>query len=254
MKKIELTLLSHNVKIGDKTPTITPNVTEDCLFIKDGNIVGFYLRKMPEKMCKIADLANQELLSDRVPKSIMRRSSGLLNAENEVKQFSTIIGSIPPKPHMRRPYPSRSSVHQNKKADNFVKAMILLYREGAKLIQELAPDIYERQKKIIQENVKEKWRFGELFTSSISNFNIAAPYHIDKANLPNCVNIIICKRKDSTGGNTTIPDYGATVDSCDNSMLVYPAVDNIHGVTPIIPTKKDGYRNTLVFYPLKGFK
>jgi len=254
MKKIELTLLSHNIKIGDKTPTIKPNITEDCLFIKDGEIVGFYLRRMPEKMCKIAELANYELLSDRVPKSMMRRSSGLLNAENEVQQFSTIIGSIPAKPHMRRPYPSRSSVHQKKEADNFVKAMILLCREGEKLIKEIAPNIYERQKKIIQENVDEKWRFGELFTSSISNFNIAAPYHIDKANLLTCVNIIVCKRKDSTGGNTTIPDYGATVDSCDNSILVYPAVSNVHGVTPIIPTKKDGYRNTLVFYPLKGFK
>jgi hypothetical protein len=29
---------------------------------------------------------------------------------------------------------------------------------------------------------------------------------------------------------------------------------NVHGVTPIVPTSKDGYRNSLVFYPLKAFK
>jgi hypothetical protein len=37
-------------------------------------------------------------------------------------------------------------------------------------------------------------------------------------------------------------------------MLVYPAWRNVHGVTPIIPLKEGGYRNSLVFYPLKAFK
>ena len=45
-----------------------------------------------------------------------------------------------------------------------------------------------------------------------------------------------------------------TMDSSDNSMLVYPAWRNVHGVTPIVATKEGGYRNSLVFYPLKAFK
>jgi hypothetical protein len=32
-----------------------------------------------------------------------------------------------------------------------------------------------------------------------------------------------------------------------------PAWENVHGVTPIIPTFDGGYRNSLVFYPLKAF-
>lgn len=40
----------------------------------------------------------------------------------------------------------------------------------------------------------------------------------------------------------------------DYSILVYPAWRNVHGVTPIIPTHEGGYRNSLVFYPLKAFK
>jgi hypothetical protein len=44
------------------------------------------------------------------------------------------------------------------------------------------------------------------------------------------------------------------MDSSDNSMLVYPAWRNVHGVTPIVPTHEGGYRNSLVFYPLKAFK
>jgi len=36
-------------------------------------------------------------------------------------------------------------------------------------------------------------------------------------------------------------------------MLVYPAWRNVHGVTPITATHDGGYRNSLVFYPLKAF-
>ena len=253
MKRVELVQIPHNVKIGDTCGDIEPNVTEDCVFYADGEPVGFYIKQITGKLAQFIDVANAELLSDRVPKSVMRRSSGLTNSENEVEQYSTIIGSCPPKPHMRRPYPTMSSVHSVKTASTFIKAMMLACRESEQLIKEITPSIYERQKSIIETKVPPQWRFGELFTSSISNFNISAPFHRDAGNLEGCVNVIIAKKQNARGGNTTVPDYGATVDSRDNSMLVYPAWRNVHGVTPILPTQKGGYRNSLVFYPLKAF-
>lgn len=253
MKAIELVQVPHNVKIGDRCDEIIPNIVDDTIFMVNGEPVGFYLKQITGKLAQFIDVANAELLSDRVPKSVMRRSSGLTNAENEVEQYSTILGSCPPKPHMKRPYPTMSSVHQVKSAQTFVKAMLLACREAEAVIKEIAPVIYDNQKKIISEKVPPKWRFGELFTSSISNFNISAPFHRDAGNLEGCVNVIIAKKHNARGGNTTVPDYGATVDSCDGSMLVYPAWRNVHGVTPIVPTQKGGYRNSLVFYPLKAF-
>lgn len=258
MKKVELIKIQHNVKIGDICGTIEPNVVEDTMFLSNGEVIGFYIRDISKYSSRCSDLAavaNAELKSSRVPKSEMRSSSGVIGgADKEVKQFSTIIGSVPPKPHMRRPYPTMSSVHQVKSAQTFIKAMLMLCKESEQIIKQLAPHIYDRQLEIINRDIPERWRFSELFTSSISNYNIAAPFHIDAGNLVGCVNVIIAKRENSTGGNTTVPDYGATVDSCDNSMLVYPAWHNVHGVTPIIPTKHGGYRNSLVFYPLKAFK
>lgn len=254
MKHIDLVKIPHNVQIGDICGHIEPNVTEDSIFFADGEPIGFYIKNIDGKLKQYIEIANNELLSDRVPKSEMRRSSGLRDSSMEVKQYSTIIGSCPPKPHMRRPYPSMSSVHQVKTAQTFIKAMLLACTEAENLIQELTPTIFERQKHIIETNIPAKWRFGRLFTSSISNFNIPAPFHRDAGNLEGCVNVIIAKKKNATGGNTTVPDYGATMDSSDNSMLVYPAWRNVHGVTPIVPTKEGGYRNSLVFYPLKAFK
>jgi hypothetical protein len=242
MKKIQLKQLEHNTKIGDVCGYIEPNITEDCIFYDGDEPIGFYIKdisKHSQKASKLAALANQELRSKNVPKSVMKRSSGFTNAENEVLQYSTILGSVPPKPHMRRPYPTISSVHNVKSAQTFIKAMLMLCKESEELIKENAP---------------EKWRFGKLFTSSISNYNIPAPFHKDNGNIKGCVNVIIAKKNNATGGNTTVPDYNATMDSCENSMLVSPAWRNVHGVTPIVPTGEDGYRNSLVFYPLKAFK
>lgn len=253
MRTVELVQVEHNVKIGDKCGEIEPNITEDTIFTVDGKPVGFYLKSIEGKLRQFIDIANTELLSDRVPKSVMRRSSGLTNSEAEVEQYSTIIGSCPPKPHMKRPYPTMSSVHNVESAKTFIKAMMLAGREAENVIAELTPEIFDEQKRIIEEKVPPQWRFGRLFTSSISNFNISAPFHRDAGNLEGCVNVIIAKKSHARGGNTTVPDYNATMDSCDNSMLVYPAWRNVHGVTPIVPLKEGGYRNSLVFYPLKAF-
>lgn len=262
MKTLELKQQIHNIKIGDICNDIEPNVIEDTIFTADGVIVGFYIKELTGRIKQLADVANAELLSDRVPKSEMSRGpQGNKDAKREreksgiqlVTQFSTILGGVAPKPHMKRDYPTMSSVHQVKTAQTFIKAMMLLCKESEHIIKQISPKIYEAQKKIITENVPPKYRFGELFTSSISNFNIAAPYHRDSANLEGCVNVIIAKKSNARGGNTTVPDYGITVDSRDNSMLVYPAWRNVHGVTPIKPTADNGYRNSLVFYPLKAF-
>lgn len=253
MKSVELVQVEHNVKIGDVCGDIEPNITEDTIFTVDGEPVGFYLKSISGKLLQFIEIANAELLSNRVPKSVMGRTAGSRGEAEQVKQFSTIIGSVPARPHMRRPYPSISSVHQEKSAQTFIKAMLLACKEAEDVIQKITPNIYEKQKAIIEEKVPPKFRFGRLFTSSISNFNISAAFHRDAGNLEGCVNVIIAKKSHAKGGNTTVPDYSATVDSSDNSMLVYPAWRNVHGVTPIIPLREGGYRNSIVFYPLKAF-
>jgi hypothetical protein len=266
MKRVDLILQQHNVKIGDICGDIQPNITEDCIFYENDIPIGFYIKdisKYSEKAAKLANLADNEFRSNNVPKTEMSRGpqgskkdklERLKNGINLVTQYSTILGGVPPKPHMRRPYPTISSVHQVKSAQTFIKAMYLLALESEQIIKQITPNIYNTQKDIFDKTVSKKWKFGNLFTSSISNFNIPAPFHRDTANIEGCVNVIIAKKKNAIGGNTTVPDYGATMDSCDNSMLVYPAWKNVHGVTPIVPTYVGGYRNSLVFYPLKAFK
>lgn len=263
MKRIDLIPVQHSNKIGDLCEYKEPNITEDCIFYADGEPIGFYLTKMPEKMCKLADLANAEFRSENVPKSIMSRATVSnkeqyelmkkgLTEKTRVDQYSTIIGSIAPKAQFKRPYPNHSSVHSVKTSQTFIKAMLMLAKESEQLIRQVMPEQYAKQTELFKA-IPDKWKFGNLFTSSISNYNISAPFHRDTGNIVGAVNVIICKKLNSKGGDLHIPDYNATIGQQDNSILVYPAWRNVHGVTPIIPTHEGGYRNSLVFYPLKAF-
>ena len=257
MKRIDLEPVKHSIIIGDVCGNMNPNITEDSIFYADGEPIGFYVKDMSmysKRLTQLADIANAEFRSERVPKSQMNRTAGEQGLTEKIQQFSTILGSIAPRPHMKRPYASVSKVHNYKQAQTFIKSMLMLCSESEELIKEITPNIYDRQYDIITKTIPEKWRFGRLFTSSISNFNISAPFHRDAGNLEGCVNVIITKKKNATGGNLHVPDYNATMDSGDNSMLVYPAWRNVHGVTPIIPMIDGGYRNSLIFYPLKAFK
>ena len=246
MDKVEMKLIEHNVKVNDRCGNKTANITEDSLFMLDGEPVGFYIKNVQGKMKQLLNIANKEFRSDNVPKSEMRRS-------NDVRQYSTILGAVPSKPNMRRPYPSISSVHQKNTAKQFIKAMMLLCRESESMIKKHLPKVYKKQKEVIKENVAKNWQFSDLYTSSISNYNISAAYHRDTGNLKDTVNVIFSKRFDSVGGYLNVPDYDVTIECADNSMICYPAWKNVHGVTPIHPNSNGGYRNSLIFYPLKGF-
>lgn len=259
MDTIHLTKQPHDCSKGKPPGHIKPNIANDCVMHEDGEVVGFFLRQLPKKACALVDIANNELRSDRVPKSMMERKERIgtradgKGIYNVIKQYSAIIGSIPPKPHMRRPYASRSSVHASPTSKNFVKAMTGLMRQCNAIYRDIMPQAYEQHRAAMQA-VPAKWRFGELFTSSISNCNISAPYHIDHANLRPTCNFIITKRHRSTGGNLHVPDYDACFDQGSYSLLVYPAWRNMHGVTPIVPQQEGGYRNSLIFYSLKALR
>lgn len=258
MNKVELKRVDKPVIFKGDLPDLEPDITEDSLFYEKGELIGFYIKKVSGRTLDFLTIANKEFRSDRVPKTLMVRGlSGDMigkGIRNDLGQYSSIIGSVAPKPHMRRLYPSKSSVHLTKSSKTFTKAMLCLAKESEKIVERIMPEQYARQLELIKENVPEKWRFANMFTSSISNFNISAKIHMDRANIKGCSNVIFSVKKQATGGNLHLPEYNVTIESGDGSMIYYPAWRNLHGVTPIVPTAKGGYRNSLIFYPLKAFK
>jgi hypothetical protein len=257
MKTLELQSKEYPEKMGQRCGDLKPNITEDTLFVEDGKAIGFYLKEPPIKLRQLLDVANAELNSSNVPKVKMDRGTRKMNAMRGievVQQYSATLGACVPRAHMKRDYGRTSQLHSVPTAKTFIKAMLLACREGEKLLKDIMPEQYEFQKQAIEENVPEKYRLTDLFSSSISNFNIAAAYHQDKGNLKGCVNFIFSKKENARGGHLHVPEYDAVIDNKDGSMLVYPAYKNMHGVTPIIPLTTDGYRNSLVFYAIDNLQ
>lgn len=267
MNKINLVLQNNSIQVGDKCEASEPNLLNDTIFMLNGEVIGFYIKQAPKKISALIGIANAELNSNRVPKSDMSRGAASKKCDatrtkqwtsvrdpvKPVPQHSTILGSVAPKPHMRKPYPSISSVHSVKTAQALIRAMLLLASESEKLIKEVSSDLWLRQAEEMAQ-VPKAWRFGNLWTSAICNGNISAPFHRDTANMPNCCNVVLISRSESTGGNLVVPEFGLTIDSCDSSFLVFQAWRSIHGVTPIEILAEGGYRNSFILYPLKAFK
>ena len=268
MHTLEVTPKQHDKEMGMDCPFIEPNITDDCLISENGKVIGFYISdvgKYDDKLTTLLNIANKEFRSKRVPKQHLDRIQAIEAAnkagiplskfrqmDGSVSQYSTILGAVPKNPRLRRMFNGYSSVHSYDEAKTFVKAMMGASIIGMTLIKKLAPELHEQQLEAVK-GVNDRWTFGKHFTSSISNYNISAPFHRDTRNIVNSLNIIYTKRANSEGGCLHVPEYNATFEQPDNSMLVYPAWKNMHGVTPIKEHANGGYRNSLIFYSLKAF-
>jgi len=64
MKIIELIKRDHNVKVGDVCEYIEPNVTEDSIFVENGEVIGFFIRDIANYNPRLSkSLSNKEFRS-----------------------------------------------------------------------------------------------------------------------------------------------------------------------------------------------
>jgi len=264
MKIVKLKKIKHDYKRGHKAPNKMPTVTESCELWEDDELVGVYLNKArpyAPMLTRVMQIANKEFRSQNVPKTMLARaaaltaqSDGLSKKQSKAahSQFSTILGSVPPKAIFKRTSPTISSVHSEPKAKNFIKAMLTASKVLDGILECFMPDQHKQQTELL-ERVPKKWKFGTLFTSSISNYNIAANCHIDNPNIRGTCNAIYTKRSQASGGSLFLPDYDVVFEQPDDSLLIYPAWRNLHAVTAIEKHSEDGYRNSFIWYALKAF-
>ena len=164
MKTLKLQYHKHDIKIGKRCDFVPPTVTESCLLEYDGQVIGFYLTDLPDKLKQYISIANKEFLSKNVPKSLLERSDvyemqrklGISRKEAMARntvQMSTILGAVLAKPHLRRPYNSVSAVHTNKKAktQKKKKGKFQKRKHKPKLVGKSKKD---KMKKITNENMK----------------------------------------------------------------------------------------------------
>ena len=79
------------LKIGDTCPTLQPNVTESCILADpDGTQVGLFIKQLPDDLRNLINIADHEVNSTRVPKTMMDRKRPLPPGPNGKRRYLVI--------------------------------------------------------------------------------------------------------------------------------------------------------------------
>jgi len=121
-------------------------------------------------------------------------------------------------------------------------------------LREQLPEVFENDMKEL-EQVLPEWRMTEdaLWTSGVINQASALPYHRDGSNFDTWSAMPVVRRG-MDGGNLHMPEWDITINCRDGWALWFNGHAHVHGVTPMSPRAKDGYRYSIVFYAKRGMK
>lgn len=121
-------------------------------------------------------------------------------------------------------------------------------------LRDVLPEVYEHDYQAVGAVLPE-WRMTEdsLWTSGVINQSSALPYHRDGSNFDTWSAMPVIRRG-MEGGNLHMPEYDITINCRDGWALWFNGFRYVHGVTPMKPRTKDGYRYSIVFYAKKGMK
>jgi hypothetical protein len=121
-------------------------------------------------------------------------------------------------------------------------------------LREQLPEVFEHDLGEVSQVLPE-WRMTEdaLWTSGVINQSSALPYHRDGSNFDTWSAMPVVRRG-MDGGNLHMPEFGITINCRDGWALWFNGYAHVHGVTPLAPRSKDGYRYSIVFYAKRGMK
>jgi hypothetical protein len=121
-------------------------------------------------------------------------------------------------------------------------------------LREQLPEVFLHDQAELSQVLPE-WRMTEdaLWTSGVINQSSALPYHRDGSNFDTWSAMPVVRRG-MDGGNLHMPEYGITINCRDGWALWFNGYAYVHGVTPMSPRAKDGYRYSIVFYAKRGMK
>lgn len=121
------------------------------------------------------------------------------------------------------------------------------------VLDAVAPGVVEQAAKTMTE-VDGDWKLGESeWTSGVINQSSRLPYHRDAMNFPVWSAMPVVRRH-MAGGHLSVPEYDLVLPCRDGWGVFFPGYELVHGVTPMRPTRPDGYRFSLVYYALRGMQ
>lgn len=231
-----------NRKVADHQPTPLPD--GDCTLVdEDSGAPIAVLTTIPK--------ADHEAMR----RAIMgyRSKFGLVYRSGGMTSKTAPFGYLAPAPQLQRISPTASAWAYNDPASHATVAG--LAGTAASIFSHIGPDTPVLRNEAARENIHPDWRMGDsCWTSGIVNDTAGLYYHYDRNNTPDTWSAMAVVRAGTRGGHFHIAEYDATLPCPDGALYFFPAMNMMHGVTPIKASLKGGYRFTAVYYSVKRFQ
>lgn len=244
MKTFELNKIKTCDNLIKQTPTKNDYnlvINEDTLFTKNGINVGLYLKIDSKQLqgLRAVSLNTKYVKTYRTRKALPTQSS--------------VFGSLPRIP-LRNDYCRFSAQTKNEKTNANILFSFLPYL--TEIYKSYLPAQYEHDLKVIAENVNTDYVIKEQapFTTANINVNHAIKYHRDTGNFKKNLSNVLILKDGIVGGELVFPEYGFALSQEDGFLAIFDGQSEIHGVMPIIKTKENPYRASIVYYTLENMK
>lgn len=216
-------------------------ISEDTIFTKNGKKVGIYVKISHPLVNEIrkASLETKYVKTYRTNKALPTQSS--------------VFGSLP-RIAVRNDYCRYSSQTKSEKKNTqrlftFMEVLTNIYKEHL-------PNQFEHDIKVIAENVNGDYLLKDKqpFATANINVNHAIKYHKDSGNFRGNLSNVLILKDGILGGELVFPEYGFALSQDDCYLAIFDGQNEIHGVMPIIKTKENPYRASIVYYTLENMK
>ena len=244
MKTFELTKIKSCDNLIKQTPTKNDYnlvINEDTLFTKNGINLGLYIKIDNNQLqgIRAASLNTKYVKTYRTRKALPTQSS--------------VFGSLPRIP-LRNDYCRFSAQTKNEKTNANILFSFLPFL--TEIYKTYLPAQYEHDLKVIAENVNTDYVIKKQapFTTANINVNHAIKYHRDTGNFKKNLSNVLILKDGIVGGELVFPEYGFALSQEDGFLAIFDGQSEIHGVMPIIKTKENPYRASIVYYTLENMK
>ena len=244
MKTFELLKIKDCSNLIKQTPAKSDYsilIDSDTLFTKNGKVVGIYIKIKHELINEIrkATLETKYVKTYRTRRALPTQSS--------------VFGSLPRIP-LRNDYCRFSEKTKSEKLN--AQRLFTFMQVLTSVYEKYLPEQYNHDLNVIKENVNNDYLLKENqpFTTANINVNHAIKYHKDTGNFRGNLSNVLILKDGILGGELVFPEYGFALEQSDCCLAVFDGQNEIHGVMPIIQTKKNPYRASIVYYTLENMK
>jgi hypothetical protein len=113
------------------------------------------------------------------------------------------------------------------------------------------PELYEHDLNTARSMVDDDYRLVDTpYTTANINVNHAIKYHTDTGNIKGSFSNVLILKENCTGGELVLPEYRIALEQADGALCIFRGQQEIHGVMPLKPYKKDFYRASIVYYTM----